>query len=609
MKKKLLLLVMTFLLSSCLKEENFCIEQDDTWKRITFAVSEIPMQEEPVTRGIQVTDLSSFGMIGTRYPATEIYNDQSLGNYFYNIEVEPLVSTIYLWPTEDCRMAFHGYYPYNNENISVSPEGTSGPPAYTYTVPENISSQVDFMTTEVLDHTCGTQTPLVLTFHHRLSDIRFTAVNERSTSIIVKSVSLLGVKYSGILSGDIWTLTGDANSAFAHPFTLNCNYSIPFSCSIDLTGVTNHFLMIPQTVAAGTELIRIVTEEKGEENTYSYVLPEAVTLAAGKVYNYVLSFNNDTTVDTGSDIEDNPEDGEDIYTNNYLTFIAIEDGTFSFSQDGLSYSLDGGVTWTTLAAKTNTPTLMAGESIIWKNTASMTYPLGRFSSSQSFDIEGNIMSLLYGDDFRNQTNIEGKDSTFYTLFADTKVRNAVNLRLPATTLNYECYALMFGKCSSLISAPPLPATVMSDLCYAGMFAGCTSLITAPSLPATSLAEECYAGMFAGCSSLTTAPTLPANILTTGCYESMFDGCTSLTTAPTLPATTLANYCYYNMFFGCTALSSIAMLATDVSADACLGNWVGGVTTAGTFVKAPEMTTLPSGNNGVPDGWAVQNYGE
>jgi hypothetical protein len=88
---------------------------------------------------------------------------------------------------------------------------------------------------------------------------------------------------------------------------------------------------------------------------------------------------------------------------------------------------------------------------------------------------------------------------------------------------------------------------------------------------------------------------------------MFRGCTSLVTAPELPATTLSERCYYNMFYGCSSLNNITMLATDISASNSLKNWVKNVASTGLFIKAASMTSLPSGNGGIPSGWTVQDY--
>jgi hypothetical protein len=34
------------------------------------------------------------------------------------------------------------------------------------------------------------------------------------------------------------------------------------------------------------------------------------------------------------------------------------------------------------------------------------------------------------------------------------------------------------------------------------------------------------------------------------------------------------------------------------------NWVQGVSSTGTFVKHPDMISLPSGTSGIPSGWTV-----
>ena len=267
-----------------------------------------------------------------------------------------------------------------------------------------------------------------------------------------------------------------------------------------------------------------------------------------------------------------------------------------------------------------------------------------------------------GGDISSLTNFitEVKDYTFYKLFYnDSYIKDASSLLLPATILTANCYFSMFSGCTSLTTAPELPATTLADRCYVYMFSGCTSLTAAPVLPATTLADSCYEFMFQGCTSLTAAPELPATTLTYNCYYNMFSDCISLTTAPELPATTLASWCYYCMFRGCkkltttpvlpattlatycydnmfrdcislttvpelpattlkdycyqfmfqgcTSLNNITMLATDISAFNCLSNWVNGVASTGTFTKAASMTSLPTGVNGIPEGWTVKDY--
>ena len=311
---------------------------------------------------------------------------------------------------------------------------------------------------------------------------------------------------------------------------------------------------------------------------------------------------------------DTPTPPTHDYSLDYLTFVATESGTFKFIGNSINYSLDDGNTWTSLESDTNSPTVSAGNKILWKESLTPTSSngIGRFSSSGNFTVEGNAMSLLYGDNFVGQTDLSGKDYAFYRLFSgNTNVTSAENIILPATTLADNCYNGMFYNCKSLTTAPSLPATNLSGAssCYYSMFNGCTSLTTAPSLPATTLESSCYSQMFRNCTSLTTVPSnmLPATTLAQNCYTQMFAGCESLTTAPVLSATTLATRCYGSMFQNCKNLNSITCLATDMSAAYCTNGWVRGVASSGTFTKAASMSSWTTGNNGIPSGWTVEDY--
>ena len=242
------------------------------------------------------------------------------------------------------------------------------------------------------------------------------------------------------------------------------------------------------------------------------------------------------------------------FADEYLTFVAKENGTFTFTPQNsnvISYSTDNGSTWT----QGTSVTVSNGDKVMWKGTMTPSNNgIGNFSSTANFDAQGNVMSLLYGDNFKGQTDLTGKTYAFYQLFINnTKVISAEKLSLPATTL--------------------------ANSCYFGMFRGCTSLTTAPQLPATTLASDCY--------------------------EYMFYGCTSLTTAPELPATTLASYCYYGMFRGCTSLNYIKAMFTTTPSAAYTTNWVYGVASTGTFVKNAAAQWNVTGSNGIPSGWTVQ----
>ena len=350
------------------------------------------------------------------------------------------------------------------------------------------------------------------------------------------------------------------------------------------------------------------------------------------------------------------------YSQDYFTMVVTVGGDVAWAgieNNALYYSKDNGNTWSEPSVNI-TLSVNEGDKVLWKGKIRTgNYGFGTFNGSTDvrYTVEGNVMSLLFGDDFKGQTSLEGKSSTFSGLFYNNiNITSAENLSLPATTLANNCYYHMFDGCTSLVTAPELPATTLAEKCYETMFHGCTSLTTAPELPATTLAEYCYETMFSGCTSLTTAPELPATTLAERCYNGMFSGCTSLVnapelpattladtcyssmfrkctslvTAPELPATTLANFCYYDMFRKCTSLviapelpattladgcyydmfkectkiNYIKCLATDISASGCCTSWVNFVASSGTFVKAASMTSWPTGTSGIPSGWTV-----
>lgn len=250
-------------------------------------------------------------------------------------------------------------------------------------------------------------------------------------------------------------------------------------------------------------------------------------------------------------------------TTPYLTFVARGYPSFKFSGNTIDYSLDSGTTWTSLASNTYSPVVSSGSTIMWK----MTNPtidtnngIGRFyTSGGTFDVEGNIMSLLYGYNYEGQTTLQG-DNQFRGLFdSNIYVINASGLTLPATAMTANCYRSMFGNCINLVSAPTeLPATTLADSCYRYMFAK-TKVANAPTeLPATTLASDCYNSMYRE---------------------------TRITTAPNLPATTLATNCYYTMFSGCTSLTYVKCLATTNITSATTNNMLAGIATNGTFERA------------------------
>ena len=258
------------------------------------------------------------------------------------------------------------------------------------------------------------------------------------------------------------------------------------------------------------------------------------------------------------------------YSSQYLTIESLVDNnTITLNIDGCITSTDltsvsysrNGTNWTTLyingTDKTISVTLHQGAKVYFKGIGKQygnDDDHCRFTSTGDFKVYGNIMSLLYGDNFVSQTEFPAGSS--------------------------ETFDGLFSLCTNLVSADNLV------------------------LPATTLASYCYSSMFSNCTALTTAPELPATSLRLGCYSNMFYGCTALTTAPELPATSLVSSCYHYMFCRCTSLNEVTCWATNITASNGTNNWLNGVAATGTFHKVANMTDWPTGASGIPTGWTV-----
>lgn len=277
------------------------------------------------------------------------------------------------------------------------------------------------------------------------------------------------------------------------------------------------------------------------------------------------------------------------YSKDYLTFKISSGGTIVWKAmrtgytTTISYSKDNGSSWTPITATTGGTVINvnSGDTVLFKgNNPTYDTTGGIYNNfngtTAKFELEGNIMSLIYGDNFSGQTALQSAYTFNFMFYNCSGLTSAENLILPATTLTTRCYAYMFWNCR---------------------------LTTAPALPATTLANNCYWSMFQNCSSLTSASTLPATTLANNCYENMFSNCGNLAIEVNLPATILTNSCYHNMFYGCNKISAVTCSATDISAEYCTEQWLLGVSSTGVFTGNVN-TNWTMGSNGIPSNWTT-----
>lgn len=298
------------------------------------------------------------------------------------------------------------------------------------------------------------------------------------------------------------------------------------------------------------------------------------------------------------------------YSQDYLTFEALNDGTFTFGFNPrhlnsiirkLYYSTDDGETWIDIISNLTeveddwsyytSPTIVSGTNILWKGDMDATWVNGdrilSFKSTFNFNASGNPFFVFRGVDWESAST----DYEIQGFFSE----NSSLISAENVYLSYD----------NTISGKTF--TCRNNYGLATMFLQCDNLEIAPKTLPTEVFTSCFSYMFSGCIKLTTVPLnyLPATTLAESCYEGMFERCSILAQAPELPATTLAQSCYSEMFFSCRNLNRIKMMATDISASRCLNFWVSGVSSNGTFVKNSAATWNVTGNNGVPSGWTVE----
>lgn len=265
------------------------------------------------------------------------------------------------------------------------------------------------------------------------------------------------------------------------------------------------------------------------------------------------------------------------YKERYFTVEMQTDGLLSFSGTGVfSYSINGGEWEERSVSGARESIIVSSGSTVRISSTSTRFGLS-IASEDEHKVYGNVMSLLYGDDFKGKTEV-GQYAFFRLLRGDSGLTDASNLILPSTTLAARCYSNMFQNCKNLEKAPVLPATLLAQGCYSDMFNNCSKLKIIPKLPATLLAEGCYSGMFDGCTSILSIIELPAEYLVTNCYSVMFRN---------------------------TNVQVIKCHAINPGIGNFTGVWLQNVHSTGTFYR-PEGVEWRRDASGIPEGWQIKN---
>ena len=418
------------------------------------------------------------------------------------------------------------YHPYNAKWAETS---------HAFSVNTDQSTNEGYLNSDLLWATASatkTETPVALTFMHKLAKINVTLQSTDITDLSNATISICGTN----IATNFNPTTGELSAATANVQEIKAG--------VTTTGVyTASAIVIPQTISSGTKLIKVSLGSK----TFYYTLTANKELKSGYSHNYTLTvkekeielkLKSENITDwekemCEGDLEEEEEevntetlllpDGstfnqiiQDVLYNNTnlnkIKFIANSNRT---SNTKLVTDADGTVGYIVENGEYLEIHSSAGEFIANSSCVSMFEGL-------------TVISIDFGENF-NTENVTDMDSMFYNCYLMT----SLNLS-SFNTENVTNMAWMFSDCQALTS---LDVSNFNTENVTDM--NCMFL-------------QCYALKPLDVSNFNTQKVTNMN--------SMFYGCEALTSLDVSNFNTEKVTDMYAMFYGCQALTSLDLLS-------------------------------------------------
>ena len=257
-------------------------------RQINFSVS-VPewkatdsLATTKTSRAMPITDTSfgtdkSFNLIADQ-------NDGA-GNYNTLIDKESVTYTNNIWKTSNDyywsgiankTISFYAYYP---TSISGNISHTAGSsPILSYTVPDNVSDQIDIMTATNNNVNGNTNSSTSLTFNHIFSAVQFNIGSSGMPNGTITGIALNNILCKGTYNfNGTWTQDATTKKSFSQAVSSSTTGS-----TVITSGATT-FMMMPQTLRSDASIT--VTYSNGSTLTQSI----AGTWTAGNIYTYNIS--------------------------------------------------------------------------------------------------------------------------------------------------------------------------------------------------------------------------------------------------------------------------------------------------------------------------------
>ena len=236
----------------------------------------------------------------------------------------------YFWPGNAYKMAFLGYAPNGDSNLSVDFRNNS----LTYTVQSSVESQKDVVLAPSIDVAGDKKAELALTFKHILTSVKVKASSDftpKITSVKLENVYGAGT-YTDLTSASntslakTWNATSGELTSYEAQITDYSGTTSDTDGNIEVSGDGNNatFFMIPQTLGEKAKLVITLSDGTTKEASLSgKVWPEGHTVT------YIISDSNTVPTFEITPVEDFTYEGG---TNSY----AVTSYKTRVSSDGTS---------------------------------------------------------------------------------------------------------------------------------------------------------------------------------------------------------------------------------------------------------------------------------
>ena len=283
--ESLLLFIIISTFSSCANEMN--IFEGNNNKQINFSVS-VPewkntdsLATTKISRSTPITDISfgadkSFNLIAD-------LNDGA-GNYSTLINSQAVSYTNNIWKTSNDyywsgtankTISFYAYYPSTISNVSHT-AGFS--PTLSYTVPDNVTDQIDIMAATNNNVSGNTNSSSSLTFNHIFAAVQFNIASSGMPNGTITGIALNNILCKGTYNfNGTWTQDATTKKYFSQ------TVSSSTSGGTVITSGATTFMMMPQTL--GSDASITVTYSNSGTLTKSI----SGTWTAGNIYTYNIS--------------------------------------------------------------------------------------------------------------------------------------------------------------------------------------------------------------------------------------------------------------------------------------------------------------------------------